>query len=120
MKKEKGIKKTKFEERILNELNLILRQNLSDKRLQFASLTKVDLTSDYSIATVYWDTFDSSKRGDIKKALEAAEGKMRTSLSRVLNVRHTPIIKMTYDSQFESEMKIDTILSEEVKNGKNF
>ncbi len=119
-KVEKGIKKAKFEDRILNELNLILRKNLNDTRLQFASLTKVDLSSDYSVATVYWDTFNTEKRQDIKSALDACESKLRSTLSQVINVRHTPEIKLVYDNQFESEQHIANLLGNEAKNGKSF
>lgn len=119
-KSEKGIKKAKFEDRILNELNLILRQDLNDTRLQFASLTKVELTNDFSVATVYWDTFDSEKKEGIASALSAAESKLRSSLARVLKVRHTPELNLTYDEQFESEQHIASLLGAEVKNGKSF
>ena len=120
MNKEKGIKKAKFEDRILNELNLILRTDLNDTRLQFASLTKVELSNDYSVATVYWDTFDSSKKEDIQSALSAAEAKLRSSLSQVIKVRHTPELSLVYDNQFESEQHIADLLGNEAKNGKNF
>jgi ribosome-binding factor A len=119
-KAEKEIKKAKYEDRILNELNLILRQEISDTRLQFASLTKVELTSDFSVATVYWDTFDPSKRGEIKSAFHAIEGRFRSSLAKSLQVRHTPEIKLTYDNQYESEQNIAEILSNEAKVGRSF
>lgn len=120
MKKEKVIKKTKFEEKILNELNVILRQDLNDTRLQFASLTKVELSNDYSVATVYWDTFDSDRRTDISDAFKSAQTKLRSSLSQVLRVRHTPEISLVYDSQYESEQAISELLGSEVKNGKSY
>lgn len=120
MKKEKVIKKTKFEERILNELNLILRQGLNDSRLQFASLTKVELSNDYSRADVYWDTFDGNKKEGIAEALGSAQSKLRSSLAAVLKVRHTPEINLIYDSQYESEQAISQILGSEAKNGKSF
>lgn len=119
-KADKEIKRVKFQDRILNELNMILRQEISDSRLQFASLTKVELTNDFSVATVYWDTFDSGKRGEIKAAFDAIEGRFRSSLARSLQVRHTPEIKLVYDNQFESEKNITEILSNEAKVGRSF
>lgn len=119
-KMDKDTKKKMFEERIQNELNMILRREISNPHLQFVSLTKVDLSNDFSVATVYWDTFDSSKRGDIKKALDSAQGKLRSSLARVLNVRHTPEITLQYDGQFEGEKAIEEILEKEAKDGKTY
>lgn len=120
MKKEKVIKKTKFEEKILNELNVIVRQNLNDTRLRHASLTKVELANDYSVATVYWDTFDREKKAEIANAFESAQSKLRGLLSQVLRVRHTPEITLVYDSQFESEQAIADILGSEIKSGKTY
>lgn len=120
MAESKSSKKDKFEERILHELNGALRSEFSDSRLQFVSFTKVELNSDYSEAIVYWDTFDASKRGDIKKAMTGIKGKLRAVLSTKLKVRHTPNLTLVYDSQFESEKSIEDILSSEAKNGKSY
>jgi ribosome-binding factor A len=119
-KLDKDAKKAMFEERILNELNMILRREVSDTRLQFVSLTHVELSNDFSMAKVYWDTFDSGKRGDIKKALNSAHGMLRSSLAKVLNVRHTPELNLLYDGQFDGEQAIDAILEKEAKEGKGF
>lgn len=109
------VSKIKYEERILNDLNAILRKEISDPRLKLMSITKVILSSDFSSAEVYWDTYDASKRGTIKKALAGVTGKLRGKLSQILNVRHTPELHMLYDSQFEDERKIEGILGEEKK-----
>ncbi|MCO4793444.1 MAG: 30S ribosome-binding factor RbfA [Bacteriovoracaceae bacterium] len=120
MSGNKNNKKEKFEERILHELNKALRSEFSDSRLQFVSFTKVELNSDLSEANVYWDTFDASKRGDIKKAIDGIGSKLRAVLSTKLNVRHTPNLVLQYDSQYESQKSIEDILSSEVKNGKPY
>ena len=119
-KLDKNTKKAMFEERILKELNMILRRDLNDTRMQFVSLTHVELSNDFSMAKVYWDTFDSGKRGDVKKALASAQSKLRSCLAKVLNVRHTPDLTLIYDSQFEGEQAINEILEQEAKEGKSF
>lgn len=103
----------KFEERICFELNTYLRTVLSDPRLNMASITKVELNVDYSVAKAFWDTFDSSQRGDIKKALEQSTGKLRSLLAKNMKVRHIPELNFVYDSQFEDEMKITNLLNRE-------
>jgi ribosome-binding factor A len=102
--------KQKYEERILNELNSALRREFADVRLQQVSLTRVELSQDYSMAKVYWDTFNSSTRGDAKTAIESIKGRMRTLLASKMEVRHTPELTFYYDSQFEDEKKIDDLL----------
>jgi ribosome-binding factor A len=100
-----------YQEKIKNELNVLLRREISDPRLSLCSVTRVDLNPDFSVASVYWDTFDASKRGDIKKAIEGISGRMRTLLAKNLDVRHTPTLTFFYDSQFEDELMITELLN---------
>lgn len=102
--------KIKYEERIRDVINLALRREFADTRLTNVSVTHVELTQDYSHAKVYWDTFDSSKRGDAKEAIESTAGRMRKLLASKMEVRHTPEIHYIYNSQFEDESKIDKLL----------
>lgn len=113
-------RKEHFENQIKDALNSLLRQGMNNTALSFVSITRVDLNQDFSIAEVYWDTFDISKRGTIKEAMDGAAGKMRSHLAKVLKVRHTPILDIKYDSSFEDEAKIDDLLNSEKKNGKTF
>lgn len=115
---KKSFKKDKYQERLLNEVNSILRTQVSDPRLQFASATKVELNQDFSVAKVFWDSFDVSKKDDISKGLNAVKGKVRSLLASSLGVRHTPEIVFVYDSQFESEQEISNLLNSEKDNGK--
>lgn len=103
--------KDKYQELIKNELNGFLRK-MSDPRLTMCSITKVELNNDYSAAKVYWDTYNQEAREDIQKAFDGAKGKMRTLLAKVLNVRHTPEVNFSYDSQAVDELRITELLKE--------
>ena len=103
--------KDKYQELIKNELNIFLRQ-MSDPRLTMCSVTKVELNRDYSSAKVYWDTYNESAKEGIQSAFDGAKGKMRSLLAKVLNVRHTPEVNFTYDSQIADELKISALLKE--------
>ena len=117
MAKKDNFKKIKYEERLLNEINGLLRAGTNDGRLARVSITKVELSPDYGYATVSWDTFDSGTRGDAKAAIEAATGRIRSELAKVLEVRHVPSLTFVYDNQFEEEKKImDLINAEKTKN----
>lgn len=120
MAQKKTFKKDKYEERILAEVNTFLRTKVNDPRLQFVSITKVELNRDFSVAQVYWDTFESSHKGDAKKAIESAKGKIRSLLAQSLDVRAVPQIELCYDAQYESEQAIEQILAAEQEKGKKF
>lgn len=105
--------KLKFEDRLMQEINILLRRDFADPRLTMVSVTGVELSSDYAYATVSWDTFDKSKRGDAKAALDGLTSKLRSKLAQILEVRHTPAINFVYNAQFEEEHHIDQILKKE-------
>lgn len=113
-------KKKQFEETLQNKINSILRKNFSDSRLQFVSITKVELSTDFANAIISWDTFDPSKRGDAKKAIQGISGRLRSLLAKTLKVRHTPSLTFVYDAEFEASSNIEAILAEEAKKGKGF
>lgn len=118
--KKQPYKKQKLAEKIQNDLNLFLRQELNDHRLQFVSFTNVELSPDNSFVVCFWDTFDNGKRGDCKKALESSLGKLRSLLAKSLQMRKVPEIRLKYNAQFDSELEIENILAEEEKNGRSY
>lgn len=110
MNRGQSFSKVKYEEKILHELNSLLRTEASDPRVQFVTLTHVELNKDYSMAKVFWDTFDPKKRGDCKKAIEGMGPRLRSLLAKTLNVRHTPSLEFIYNSQFEDAQNIEKLL----------
>ena len=111
--------KIKYEERVRDEINLALTRGGADPRLLDVSITHVELTSDYSHAKVYWDTFNTATRGDAKDAIESTTSRMRSLLASKMDVKHTPQIHYHYNSQFEDESKITKLLkdNDESSNG---
>lgn len=108
---KKTFTKIKLEERIMNEINTSLRGVVNDPSLQFVSVTKVALNGDFSEASCSWDTFDSSRRGDAKKAIAKVSSRLRGIISQKLELRHTPKLNFTYDDSFECEQNITELLS---------
>jgi ribosome-binding factor A len=111
--KKNSHKKAKYEEDILQIVSAYFRRDLRDQRLCSISITKIELNNDYSEVKIYWDTFDSTKRGDAKNAIDKVAGLVRHQLSREFKVRQIPIVKFFYDSQYESEEQITKLLKEE-------
>ncbi|MBF0206184.1 MAG: 30S ribosome-binding factor RbfA [Oligoflexia bacterium] len=106
-------KKEKYQEEIMQLVSSFMRRQLSDTRLTFISITKIELNNDYSEAKIYWDTHDNSKRGDAKHALDGIISKIRRHLASSLKVRQIPLLNFVYDAQFDCERKIEALLKEE-------
>ena len=113
MARKVSFKKERFEELILHASNNFIRTVVSDKRLRLLSFTKVELLPDFSMATLYWDTYQENKRGDCKEGLSAFQSRLRMHLSSVLKVRHTPSLRFFYDGQYVCEKHIEDLLSAE-------
>lgn len=111
--KNNSFHKQKFGDEILLVVSDYLKVKLGDPHLKWVSFTKVELSYDNSLANIFWDTFDPSKRGDIKLSLDKVESKTRHHLAQKLSVRHVPKLKFIYDSQYEAEKHIDDLLHED-------
>lgn len=116
---KKNFKKVKFENNLKDDVNMILRQELSDSRLQFVSITRVNLSPDYAYADLFWDTFDAGKRGDTKKALVSSLPKIRAILAKKLKMKAAPELRLEYDSQFEAESQITSLIEDDVNSDNN-
>ncbi|MBF0314888.1 MAG: 30S ribosome-binding factor RbfA [Oligoflexia bacterium] len=110
-------KKQKYEEELMQIISSFLRKSLSDQRLTFVSITKIELNNDYSEAKVYWDTFDTSKRGDAKSAISGIASRVRHHLAQELSVRQVPMVKFIYDAQYDAEQKIAVLLDRARSSG---
>ena len=115
MKSKNPYKKQRLEERILFELNRILRTETSDARLNRVTITKVEVNRDYSQAQVYWDIYDGGQKEESEQAVMGAAKRLRTMLATVLEMRKMPLLLFQYDSQFDAEKNIVEILNAEKK-----
>ena len=79
-----GFKIERLEKIIEREISSILI-NSKDERLRFVTVTKVSLTNDCSIATLYYTILGNEEQKEAtSKNLEKASGYIRSSLSKVL------------------------------------
>ena len=113
MARAESFSRLKYQEKLQIEINQLLRREFRDPRLQMATVTHVILNRDYSMATVYWDTFYANAKDEISEAMKSISGMMRSKIAERANLRHTPRIEFAYDSQFEDAANIDRLLKEE-------
>lgn len=99
-------------ERILErEISNIILTEVKDDRLRFVTITKVSITSDLSIATVFFTVIgNEEQKVSTSENLLEAKGFIRSSLSKKLDIRKTPALKFKYDESIEYGDKIEQIL----------
>lgn len=100
----------RLEKIIEREIGSILL-NSKDQRLRFVTITKVHLTGDASIATVFYTVLGNAEQIEsTSKNLENAKGFIRSSLGKNLEIRKVPELIFKYDESLEYGKKIDDIL----------
>ncbi len=100
-------------EKILErEIATILFDSAHNDKLKFISITKVSLTKDLSIATVYYTVLGN--QGEIestKKEFENAKGYIRSELAKRIDLRKTPELRLKYDESLAYGNRISEILN---------
>ena len=106
------IKKAQKESLLLRELSkLFLQLMLDDKELEGLTISKVKLSADKSICTVFFYTQAGPE--DFEKRLvrlKLYKPSLRKALSQTLTLRHTPDLIFKYDKQIEKQHKIEKLL----------
>lgn len=95
--------------RIVSEL---LIEGLKDPRIdKMTSVSKVDLSNDTSVATIYFSIYgDKKTKEDTLEALENAKGYIRSRLAKVLEIRQVPELRFKIDESIEYSIEIQEIL----------
>lgn len=108
-------------EEIKKVISLMLINELKDPRIaSMTSITGVDVTDDYSYATVYLSVFGSDEeKENTLLAVKNAAGFIRKEVGKQIQMRHTPEILFKMDNSIEYGMHIDKLIYEIGKDNKN-
>ena len=105
----------RVKEQIMRELAELVRTGLKDPRAGFITINDVEVTRDYSHATVYYTVLDDKAREVTAEALEHAKGFLRSELSKRITVFRTPELHFEYDESVERGMSISQLIDEVAK-----
>ncbi|MBY9081930.1 30S ribosome-binding factor RbfA [Paenibacillus sp. HN-1] len=100
-------------EQIKKELSRLIQGELKDPRVGFVTVTGVDVTNDLSQAKVYLSVFgDDEQKNASLKAIEKANGFLRTELGKAIRLRHTPELIFKFDESVAYGSRIEKLLGE--------
>ena len=104
-------KKERMEKIVERELSSIIFSEIKDERIKFVTITNVDMTSDLSVATVFYTVLGTEDQNNASiDALLDASGFIRSMLAKRLEVKKVPELRFRYDESFEKGNKIEEIL----------
>src|SRR4051794_14450023 len=86
-------------------------EQLSDPRLGFVTLTGVEVSTDLSVADVYYSVLGTAEdRTETAAALTSAGPRLRSVLARHVRMKHLPELRFREDPSVEGGQRIDSIL----------
>ena len=110
MPQQHSYRTERVNELIRRKLVLLLKQESKDPRLKQVVITDVVVSRDLTSAKVFFSVdVDSIKI--VATSLNKASGFFRSSLSKTLDLRHTPTLSFIYDKAPNTGAKIDDLLS---------
>jgi len=92
------------------ELVLLLKQETKDPRLKQVVITDVIVSRDLTSAKIFFSV-DEDSINIVTPLLNKASGFFRSSLSKTLDLRHTPTHSFIYDTAPNTGARIDDLLS---------
>ncbi|MEA4875071.1 30S ribosome-binding factor RbfA [Anaerorhabdus sp.] len=111
------VKQERINQIVLKEVSDIIQFTLKDPTIGFITITDVQVTNDYSYATIYVSFLGKQERNEAgMKALNRAKGFIRSELAKRLTIRKVPDLIFKLDDTLNKSRKIDAILQEIHKN----
>ena len=103
----------KINQRIKREIGDIVLKELKDPRLEFVSITHVEVSRDLQHAKVYFSVL--GRGNQVQKAGEgllSARGFVRKLIGQRVRMRYTPEIEFIFDHSIEYSARIEAALEE--------
>ncbi|HBX23768.1 MAG TPA: 30S ribosome-binding factor RbfA [Desulfotomaculum sp.] len=103
----------KLAESIKKETSEMLRAELKDPRVGFATVTGVEVSGDLKYAKIYVSVLGAEKERDLTMAaLKKAQGFIRTELGRRIRMRQVPEVSFKLDESLDHGARIIELLNE--------
>ncbi len=101
-------------EQLRRQIADLLRFEFGDPRIARATVTRVEMSRDLSVANVRVSVLGSPReREETLKALGRAEGRVRSLLGSRIRLRLTPEVRFRFDPSVEFSIRLETILEKE-------
>lgn len=105
--------KARIEARIRERVAYCVEFELSDPRGAFITITGVEVSSDLSVAKVFYSVLGTpGERSRSQHMLEDASGFVRKKVGRVLRMRRLPRLQWIYDDSAELQEEMERRIAE--------
>lgn len=97
----------KVNETVREAVAIILSEEVSDPRLDLATVTSAEVSPDLAVANIYVITHGGPERyAELLEGLESAKGRIRSLLGQRITLRFTPELRFHIDRSVDEGMRI--------------
>lgn len=107
-----------MEEALRRELSSVILYELKDPRINFVTVTRVELSADLRTARGYISILgDEALKNKTLKALEHARGHIQSVVGKRLGIKHTPVLTFCLEESAEKGLHVSRLIEEISKEG---
>ena len=119
--RKNSIKNIRINEEVMRELSNIIRGEIKDPRINpMTSVVAVEAAPDLKTAKAYISVLgDKKSQDDTLVGLKSAEGYIRRTLAKNINLRNTPQITFIIDQSIEYGVEMSRKIDEVTKDLKD-
>jgi len=100
----------RIERDIEKHLPVIIQREATDELLKTITITGCELTHDLSFCKVYFTSIADMDKKSLEKEVNEASSFLRGKLSKVMEIRNTPILRFEYDESIEYADIIENVI----------
>lgn len=104
------IKLERINSNLVEQISYIIAHDVKNPDINFVTITGAKVTSDLSLAKIYFTVLDQSKIKETLSALKDASGYIRHELRERIDIRQIPELEFVYDESIEYGNKIEKII----------
>lgn len=107
------VTRARINTQMVQTLAELLERTVKDPRVEPVTLTGVEVTSDLSLARVYYSVLgDAETRRVADRGLQNVAAFLRREVARRLHLRVSPQLRFVFDDSLERGARIETLLRE--------
>lgn len=116
--RKNSIKNTRINGEVLKELSNIIRGEIKDPRIHsMTSVVSVEVAPDLKTCKAYISVLGNEKeQADTIAGLKSAEGYIRRTLAKNMNLRNTPQVQFILDQSIEYGVNMSKLIDDVNKN----
>lgn len=104
---------SRVNEMLKEEISQIIQEDLKDPRIEFVTITSVDVSKDLKYATVFLSILgsDGAKR-ECLEGLTSAKGHIKSELGKRIRIKFLPDLRFKIDETIDEGIRISKLINQ--------